>query len=246
MAYRTLCDSARWRPLDVFQEPATCDSYGTTLACCLSCILQLRELDALGTDIHPDTLRALDTLNNLLGNQQSSRESVKDLEAEVDEHQEDHEDHVDSDEDYEDDEDDEADEAADEDADEDADVGDQDRPSPFFSESSCDELEARILQAIHKAFLSLWTHSYHKTTTDSFPDPTIQYVIISQLLPSGFFRDPSCVTGQFARLTWGIVSTYILSALKCPANTLELQSESHSSSTSLNALKTPSSGKLKN
>lgn len=180
-------------------------------------------------------------LNNLLVNQQSSRESVKDLEAEVDEHQEDHEDHVDSDEDYEDE-----DSDGDNEDDEDTDVEDQDRLSPFFSESSCDKLEARILQAIHNALLNPWTHSYHKTPTDSFLDPTIQYVIISQLLPSGFFLDPSYVTSKFATLTWGIVSTYILLALKCPANTLELQSKSHSSLTSLNALKTPSSRKLKN
>lgn len=78
----------------------------------------------------------------------------------------------------------------------------------FFSESTekiTSSLGDKILVAIHKLLVILWTMYHHPTAALLFPDPTIQFVIHSQLCLSGAFKDPSYVTGILAKLTWLMV-----------------------------------------
>ena len=67
-----------------------------------------------------------------------------------------------------------------------------------------------ITSAIHKLLLSLWTREWTPSQANQFPDPTIQFVIHTQVNGDGSLKTPEEVTGIFAKLVYDMVCHHIL------------------------------------
>lgn len=51
----------------------------------------------------------------------------------------------------------------------------------------------------------LWTSSYNITPLEHFPDPTLRFIIHTQVNQDGSLKPPQQVTGVFAKMTYNIV-----------------------------------------
>ena len=77
--------------------------------------------------------------------------------------------------------------------------------------SQCDNLDSDDLTlAIHKLLLSLWTCEWTPSQANQFPDPTVQFVIHTQVNTDGSLKKPEEVTVIFAKLVYGMVCYNIL------------------------------------
>ncbi|KAI0348885.1 hypothetical protein OH77DRAFT_1548212, partial [Trametes cingulata] len=58
--------------------------------------------------------------------------------------------------------------------------------------------------AIHCLLLALWTQNWCSTQANPFPDPTVRFVIHTQLNRDGSLKGPKDVTGIFAKLVYNM------------------------------------------
>ncbi|CDO77783.1 hypothetical protein BN946_scf184604.g1 [Trametes cinnabarina] len=66
-------------------------------------------------------------------------------------------------------------------------------------------------EAIHKLLLSLWMREWPPSAGNLFPDPTVQFVIHTQVNCDGSLKKAEEVTGVFAKLVYDMVSSLFLS-----------------------------------
>lgn len=65
-------------------------------------------------------------------------------------------------------------------------------------------------QAIHSLLLALWMREWTPTVDNLFPDPTVCFVIHTQVNQDGSLKKPESVTGIFAKLVYDMVSDSVL------------------------------------
>ena len=69
-------------------------------------------------------------------------------------------------------------------------------------EQDFDQLGLKIISLL----VDLWTSTWLPTAQDQITDPTLKMVMFTQLRADGSFRKPHEVTGQFARISFMMVS----------------------------------------
>ena len=60
---------------------------------------------------------------------------------------------------------------------------------------------------VRSLFLALWTACWTPTNENLFPDPTIRFILHTQVNLDGSLKPPENVTGVFAKLEYILVST---------------------------------------
>ncbi|KAI0323904.1 hypothetical protein GY45DRAFT_1349651 [Cubamyces sp. BRFM 1775] len=76
--------------------------------------------------------------------------------------------------------------------------------------SQCDSHNSDDLTlAIHELLLSLWTREWTPSQANQFPDPTLQFVIHTQVNGDRSLKKPEDVTGIFAKLVYGMRLTFL-------------------------------------
>ena len=63
-----------------------------------------------------------------------------------------------------------------------------------------------ISAAIHLSLFQLWTREWSPTQLNPFPDPTLRFVIHTQVNRDGSLKPPKDVTGIFAKMAYNMVS----------------------------------------
>lgn len=66
--------------------------------------------------------------------------------------------------------------------------------------------QAVTFPIIRKLFTALWMKPPPHNTDDQFSDPTIRFVIHTQVTQAGALRGPAEVTGVFAKMVYNMVS----------------------------------------
>ncbi|KAI0365170.1 hypothetical protein BV20DRAFT_909139, partial [Pilatotrama ljubarskyi] len=61
-----------------------------------------------------------------------------------------------------------------------------------------------VTSAIHSLLLALWTRNWSSTQANPFPDPTVCFIIHTQLNRDGSLKGPKDVTGIFAKLVYNM------------------------------------------
>ena len=63
-----------------------------------------------------------------------------------------------------------------------------------------------ISAAVHLSLFQLWTREWSPTQLNPFPDPTLRFVIHTQVNRDGSLKPPKDVTGIFAKMAYNMVS----------------------------------------
>lgn len=63
---------------------------------------------------------------------------------------------------------------------------------------------------LKNVLLTLWTEKWPLTHNNLFPDPTIRFIIHTQVKADGTLKDPREVTGILAKLTYIMVCLYLI------------------------------------
>ena len=77
--------------------------------------------------------------------------------------------------------------------------------------------ELDLAERDHKAYelstllTELWSQKWTLSHEDPFPDPTIRFIIHTQVKADGSLKEPKEVTGVLAKLTYIMVHFYTLS-----------------------------------
>ncbi|KAI0629102.1 hypothetical protein C8Q77DRAFT_1161753 [Trametes polyzona] len=66
-----------------------------------------------------------------------------------------------------------------------------------------------VMAAIHQLLLGLWMREWTPTRDNQFPDPTVRFVIHTQVNADGSLKKPEEVTGVFAKLTYDMRLTFL-------------------------------------
>ncbi|KAI0633912.1 hypothetical protein C8Q77DRAFT_1217292 [Trametes polyzona] len=66
-----------------------------------------------------------------------------------------------------------------------------------------------VMAAIHQLLLGLWMREWTPTRDNQFPDPTVRFVIHTQVNADGSLKKPEEVTGVFAKLMYDMRLTFL-------------------------------------
>ncbi|KAI0628493.1 hypothetical protein C8Q77DRAFT_1220921 [Trametes polyzona] len=66
-----------------------------------------------------------------------------------------------------------------------------------------------VMAAIHQLLLGLWMREWTPSRVNQFPDPTVRFVIHTQVNADGSLKKPEEVTGVFAKLMYGMRLTFL-------------------------------------
>lgn len=63
-------------------------------------------------------------------------------------------------------------------------------------------------KAVHQLLLTLWMQEWTPSMETLFPDPTLQFIIHTQVNRDGSLKKPEDATGIFAKLIYNMVHCY--------------------------------------
>ncbi|KAI0628002.1 hypothetical protein C8Q77DRAFT_1068933, partial [Trametes polyzona] len=72
-----------------------------------------------------------------------------------------------------------------------------------------------VMAAIHQLLLGLWMREWTPTRDNQFPDPTVRFVIHTQVNVDGSLKKPEEVTGVFAKLMYDMRLTFLYECHQC-------------------------------